>query len=79
MEYHVTFHQAEPEPIWLDVEGVHFPILGAVSFFYRMFRTLRSEDEAMNELRPWIMQARHDWLTKTKAETAPQQISAATL
>lgn len=76
MEYHVTYQQAEPEPIWLDVDGVHFPIVGPVAFFYKLFRTMRCEEEANRELYPWIMQARREWIDKTKAETARQQISA---
>ena len=76
MEYHVTYQQAEPDPIWLDVEGVHFPIFGALAFFYHLFQTMECEEKAMKELYPWIMGARAEWLRKRKAVTAPQHITA---
>ena len=79
MEYEVTYQAVEPEPIWMTIDGVHFPLTGALATFYRWFKVLDCEEAANRELRPWIMGARSEWMKKREAETAPQQISAAAL
>ena len=66
--YTVRFVQAEPEPMWITFEGVHFKIIGTLAFFYRLFKVMRSEEEAQYQLRPWLM-------AEKKAATAPQQIA----
>lgn len=68
--YTVRFEQAEPEPMWITFEGVHFKIIGTLAFFYRLFKVMRSEEEAQYQLRPWLL------AEKAKAATAPQQIAA---
>ena len=78
MEYQVRFEQVEPDPIWMTIDGVHFPLRGPLAFFYRMFQVMDSEEAANRELHPWIMGTRAEWM-KENALTAPQQISAQTL
>ena len=75
----VTYQQTEPEPIWMDLDGVHFPLTGALAFFYRWFQVMDCEEAANRELRPWIMGARSAWMKKREAVTAPQQITAQSL
>lgn len=76
MDFDVTYQEVEPDPIWMTIDGVFFPLTGALATFYRMFKVMDCEEAANRELRPWIMGARSAWMKKTEAETARQRISA---
>lgn len=69
MEYHVTFQQAEPEPIWIDFEGAHIRLTGTLAFFYRLFREMECEEKAQTELYPWLMAAKKEKMARVAART----------
>ena len=71
MEYHVTYQQAEPEPIWIDFEGAHFCLTGTLAFFYRLFQTMDCEDKAQTELYPWLKAAKKKSGVHSPANAAP--------
>ena len=64
--YHVTFQQVEPEPIWLDLEGEHFPIYGNLAFFYKFFGFQHTEEWVQEQFRPWLRTAKEEWQAKWK-------------
>ena len=75
----VRYVQDQPKPIWLDIDGVHFPLTDELAFVYRWSCTYNGEEATNRELYPYIMTARSEWLKKREAVTAPQQITAQTL
>lgn len=76
MDFDVTYQEVEPDPIWMTIEGVYFPLTGPVAFFYRWFQTMDCEEAANRELRPWLMGARSAWMKKTEAAASPQKTAA---
>ena len=79
MDFDVTYQEVEPDPIWMTVEGVFFPLTGPFLFLYRMARFVDGEEKANRDYHQYIMNFRAEWLRKREAVTAPQQITAQTL
>lgn len=75
----VRYVQDAPKPIWLTIDGVHFPLTGALAFIYNWSCTYNGEEATNRELYPYIMGARREWMKKREAVTAPQQITAKSL
>lgn len=75
----VKYKQVDPKVIWLDVDGVHFPLSKEIAFVYNWSRAINGEEMTNDLLRPQIMSARAAWIAETKAATAPQQVTAQTL
>ncbi len=68
-EVNVTWNHVDPEPVWLDFEGAHFPIYGNLAFFYRLFSWDRPEEYVQEQLRPWLSIAKRNWTGKKSCAT----------
>ena len=69
MEMTVQYNHVESEPIWIDFEGAHFPITGNLAFFYRLFKTMKCEEQARQELYPWLMAEKNKRTANTAMKT----------
>ena len=58
MELTAELHQVEPESEVIDFEGSRLILSGALAFFYRLFRLMGCEEEAVRELYPWLIEAK---------------------
>ena len=76
-EFTVTFQKVEPEPEFIDFQGVHFPIFGALAWFYRLFRTMKCIEAAEQELYPWLIAAKNAWVNRNKKSGIDSPINTA--
>ena len=65
--YHVTYQYTDPEPQWIDFEGEHFMITGALAWFYRALKIMNCEETARKELYPYLKSALKAELEKREA------------
>ena len=70
-EFSVTWNHVDPEPIWIDFQGTHFPIFDNLAFFYRLFSWDRPETWVQDQLYPYLSTAREIWLKKKNGVTTP--------
>lgn len=75
----VRCEAVEPEPIWMDVDGVHFPLLNETAFIYKWSRAINGEEKTNELLRPQIMSARAKWIDKKKSGANSAEHAAQTL
>ena len=73
MELTATFQPVEPEPEYIDFDGVHFPIFGTLAFFYRLFRTMDCLEAAERELFPYLTSAKNAWLNRNQKAASTSQ------
>lgn len=74
IEWKVEFHQAEPEIMPIDFQGVHLILTGPLAWFYRLFATMESKERAEKELYPWLVSAKLKYekaVSVAKQNTAP--------
>ena len=75
----VRYVQDASKPIWLTIDGVHFPLTDEIAFVYNWSKTYNGEEKTQEILRPQIMFARREWMDKVKAAASPQKTAAQSL
>ena len=72
----VKYVQDAPKPIWLTIDGVHFPLTAEIAFVYNWSLVYNGEEKTQEILRPHIMYARRYWMKKREAAASPQKTAA---
>lgn len=70
-KFNVTWNHVDPDPLWIDFQNVHFPIFDNLAFFYRLFSWDRPEEWVQEQLFPYLMTAKDNWMNKKNGVTTP--------
>ena len=71
-DLNVIWNHVDPDPKWIDFDGVHFPIFDNLAFFYGLFSWQNTEEYVQEQLRPWLTIAKREWLEKRNGVSTPE-------
>ena len=73
MEYTVKFNHVEPDIQTVDFQGKRLVLTGTLAWFFRLFKSMKCEEEAVRELYPWLMEERN--CSEKKATLTPANVA----